>query len=477
MCERVRQPINKGALVSKETMRPERGKLSNHSTRFTHPLSLNSIFIATYERVKMSTHTDTQSLHAGFSSDPATNSCDAPLYRTTAYVFNDTEHAANLFALKELGNIYTRLNNPTVDILERTIASIEGGAAAVALASGTAAVFYSIINLAQAGDEIVASSNLYGGSYTQFNDILPQLGIKVRFVDPSNPENFSQAINEKTRAVFTESIGNPSLDVADIRAISEVAHRHGLPLIVDATFTAGLFKPLDHGADIAVYSLTKWYGGHGSGVGGVVVDSGRFNWATDKHPLFAEPEASYNGLRFGVDLPEPLLPVAYALRLRLVPLRNLGACISPDNAWQFIQGIKTLALRVKQHSDNALKVAEYLNQRAQVEWVRYPGLTDHASHEIALRQFDGGFGATVVFELTGGEQAGKSFIERLKLFKHVANVGDSKSLAIHPASTTHSQLTPSQQHDAGISAGLVRLSIGIEHIDDIIADIEQAFSE
>ncbi len=422
------------------------------------------------------THINTQALHASFSSDSATNSVDAPLYRTTAYQFNSTEHAANLFGLKELGNIYTRLNNPTVDVLEKTIASIEGGAAAVALSSGTAAVFYSIINLAQAGDEIVASSNLYGGSFTQFNDILPQLGINVRFVDPSNAENFTKEINAKTRAVFVESIGNPSLDVADISAISDVAHRHGLPLIVDATFTAGIFKPLEQGADIAVYSLTKWYGGHGNGVGGVVVDKGTFDWSTSKHPLLSQPENSYNGLRFGIDLPEPLLPIAYALRLRLVPLRNLGACISPDNAYSFIQGIKTLPLRVKQHSENALKVAEYLQARSQVEWVRYPGLSNHASHPTAVKQFNGGFGAILVFELSGGEQAGRQFIEKLKLFKHVANVGDAKSLAIHPASTTHSQLTVDQQASAGISPGLVRLSIGIENVDDIIADIDQALT-
>jgi O-acetylhomoserine (thiol)-lyase len=423
----------------------------------------------------MSKKLETQALHAGYSPDPTTGSCAVPVYRTSAYVFKDTEHAANLFGLKELGNIYTRLMNPTTDVLEQRVAALEGGAAALAVASGTAAIFYSIINLAQAGDEIVASSNLYGGTYTQFNNILPQLGITVKFVDPSDPQNFAAAITDKTKALYTETIGNPSLDVSDIEAISEIAHAHGLPLIVDATFTtAVLFRPIEHGADIVVNSLTKWYGGHGNGIGGIVVDSGKFDWATGKHPLLSEPDESYHGIRYAIDLPDELRPLAYILRMRLVPLRNLGACISPDNSWQFLQGIETLALRMKQHSENALAVAQFLETQDAVEWVRYPGLESHPSHDVAKRLLKDGFGATVVFELKGGEEAGRTFIEKLETFWHVANVGDAKSLAIHPASTTHSQLTEEQQASGGITPGLVRLSVGIEHIDDLTDDIKQA---
>lgn len=423
----------------------------------------------------MSKKTETLALHAGYTPDPTTGSCAVPVYRTSAYVFKDTEHAANLFALKELGNIYTRLMNPTTDVLEQRVAALEGGAGALALASGTAAIFYSIINLAQAGDEIVASSNLYGGTYTQFNNILPQLGITVKFVDPSDPQNFAAAITDKTKALYTETIGNPSLDVADIEAISTIAHDNGLPLIVDATFTtAALFRPIDHGADIVVNSLTKWYGGHGNGIGGIVVDSGKFDWAAGKHPLLSEPDESYHGIRYAIDLPDELRPLAYILRMRLVPLRNLGACISPDNAWQFLQGIETLGLRMERHSANALAVAKFLEKQKEVEWVRYPGLHSHPSHKVAKKLLKNGFGATVVFELKGGEDAGRAFIEKLETFSHLANVGDAKSLAIHPASTTHSQLSVEQQAEGGITPGLVRLSVGIEHEDDIIADIEQA---
>ena len=423
----------------------------------------------------MSNKIETQSLHAGYTPDPTTGSCAVPIYRTSAYVFKDTEHAANLFGLKELGNIYTRLMNPTTDVLEQRVAALEGGAGALALASGTAAIFYSIINLAQAGDEIVASSNLYGGTYTQFNNILPQFGITVKFVDPSDPQNFTAAITDKTKALYTETIGNPSLDVSDIEAIAKIAHTNGLPLIVDSTFTTpALLRPIEHGADIVVLSLTKWMGGHGNGIGGIVVDSGKFNWATGKHPLLSDPDDSYHGIRYAIDLPDELRPLAYILRMRLVPLRNLGACISPDNSWQFLQGIETLSLRMKKHSDNAQIVAEFLQKLPEVEWVRYPGLADHPSHEIAKRLLPDGFGATIVFELKGGEAAGRKFIESLKIFSHLANVGDAKSLAIHPASTTHSQLTEEQQASGGITPGLVRLSIGIENIDDLTADIKQA---
>ena len=423
----------------------------------------------------MSKKIETQSLHAGYTPDPTTGSCAVPIYRTSSYVFRDTEHAANLFGLKELGNIYTRLMNPTTDVLEQRIAALEGGAGALALASGTAAIFYSIINLAQAGDEIVASSNLYGGTYTQFNNILPKLGITVKFVDPSDPQNFAAAITDKTKALYTETIGNPSLDVSDIEAISAIAHENGVPLIVDSTFTtAALLRPIEHGADIVVLSLTKWLGGHGNGIGGAVVDSGKFDWTTGKHPLLSEPDESYHGIRYAIDLPDELRPLAYILRMRLVPLRNLGACISPDNAWQFLQGIETLPLRMKQHSDNALAVAEFLQKQPEVDWVRYPGLKDHPSHDVAKRLLTHGFGATVVFELKDGEKAGRAFIEKLKIFLHLANVGDAKSLAIHPASTTHSQLSEEQQASGGITPGLVRLSVGIENIDDLTNDIKQA---
>ncbi len=423
----------------------------------------------------MSNKTETLALHAGYTPEPTTGSCAVPIYRTSAYVFKDTEHAANLFGLKELGNIYTRLMNPTTDVLEQRVAALEGGAGALAVASGTAAIFYSIINLAQAGDEIVASSNLYGGSYTQFNNILPQLGITVKFVDPSDPQNFAAAITDKTKALYTETIGNPSLDVSDIEAISKIAHDNGLPLIVDSTFTTPhLLRPLEHGADIVVHSLTKWLGGHGNGIGGIVVDSGKFDWATGKHPLLSEPDESYHGIRYAIDLPDELRPLAYILRMRLVPLRNLGACLAPDNAWQFLQGIETLALRMERHSENALATAKFLEHQDEVEWVRYPGLHSHPSHGIAKKLLKNGFGATVVFELKGGEEAGRNFIEKLEVFSHLANVGDAKSLAIHPASTTHSQLDEAQQASGGITLGLVRLSVGLEHIDDILADIANA---
>jgi len=365
--------------------------------------------------------------------------------------------------------------NPTTDVLEQRVAALEGGAGALAVASGTAGIFYSIINLAQAGDEIVASSNLYGGSYTQFNNILPQLGITVKFVDPSDPQNFAATITDKTKALYTETIGNPSLDVSDIEAIGKIAHDNGLPLIVDSTFTTPhLLRPIEHGADIVVHSLTKWLGGHGNGIGGIVVDSGKFDWSTGKHPLLSEPDNSYHGIRYAIDLPDELRPLAYILRMRLVPLRNLGACLSPDNAWQFLQGIETLALRIERHSENALATAKFLEHQKEVEWVRYPGLHSHPSHKIAKKLLSNGFGATVVFELKGGEEAGRNFIEKLETFSHLANVGDAKSLAIHPASTTHSQLDEAQQAAGGITPGLVRLSVGIEHIDDILADIEQA---
>ncbi len=420
---------------------------------------------------------ETTALHGGQVPDPTTGSRGVPIYRTTAYQFTDTSHAADLFALKELGNIYTRIMNPTQDVLEKRAAELEGGAAALALASGTAGVFYSIINLAGVGDEIVAAKNLYGGTYTMFDNILPQMGIKVNLVDPLDLNAYKAAINDKTKAVYIETIGNPGLEVPDIEAVANLAHGSGLPLIVDSTFTTPyLLRPIEYGADIVVHSLTKWMGGHGTGIGGVVVDAGKFDWNSERFPLYSKPDESYHGLVWATGLGD-LTPVAFILRMRTIPLRNLGACISPDNAWVFLQGIETLPLRMERHCENARKVADYLKSHPSVEWVRYPGLDDHPSAKNAKKYLKKGFGGMVVFGIVGGRDSGVKFINSLKLFSHVANVGDAKSLAIHPSSTTHSQLTDEQQRDAGIPPELVRLSIGIEHIDDILADLGQALAK
>ena len=347
--------------------------------------------------------------------------------------------------------------------------------AGLGVASGSSAVFYSIINLAQAGDNIVSARNLYGGSFTQFDVLLPQMGIEVRFVDSSDPANFAKAADEKTRAFFCETVSNPALEVSDLDAISKAAHEHGVPLIVDATFsTPYLTNPLAHGADIVVHSLTKWLGGHGVGIGGIVIDGGKFDWKAGKHPLFDTPDESYHGLRWGHDLPETLAPLAYILRMRTVPLRNLGACISPDNSWFFIQGVETLPLRMERHCENSLAVAKFLKAHSAVEWVRYPGLEDDSQYELQKKYLKGKGGAMVVFGIKGGKEAGSKFIENCKLFSHLANVGDAKSLAIHPATTTHSQLNPVQQLEGGIKPELVRLSIGLEDIDDLREDLEQA---
>jgi O-acetylhomoserine (thiol)-lyase len=418
---------------------------------------------------------ETLALHGGQQPDPTTTSRGVPVYRTSSYVFPSTERAANLFALKELGNIYSRIMNPTQDVLEQRISLLEGGAASVALASGTTAVFYSIITLAEAGDEIVSANNLYGGTYTMFDAILPTLGIKVNFVRPDDPKNFEKAITDKTRALFIETIGNPVLDFVDVGEIAKVAHKHGVPLIVDATFTTPyLLRCIDHGADIVINSLTKWIGGHGSAIGGIVTDSGKFDWKGKTFRLFNDPDPNYHGLRWAHDLPAALAPIAYALRLRTVPLRNLGACISPDNAWIFIQGVETLNLRMDRHSSNALLVAQWLKKHPKVQWVRYPGLPDDPSYKTASKYLKKGFGGMVVFGIKGGSDSGRKFIDNLKLISHLANVGDAKSLALHPASTSHSQLTEEQQRAGGLTPELVRLSIGLEHIDDITDDIEQA---
>jgi O-acetylhomoserine (thiol)-lyase len=354
---------------------------------------------------------------------------------------------------------------------------MEGGAAGLAVSSGTSAIFYAIITLARAGDNIVSARNLYGGSYTQFKDILPALGIEVRFVDSNDPQNFAAAADDKTRAFFCESVSNPALEISDLEAIAGIAHGIGLPLIVDSTFsTPYLTKPIEFGADIVVHSLTKWLGGHGAAIGGIVVDSGKFNWAGGKHPVFDEPDASYHGLRWGHDLPAPLAPLAYILRMRTGPLRNLGACLSPDNAWIALQGIETLPLRMERHCENALAVAKHLQAHPQVEWVRHPSLPGDPQNALNGRYLRGKGGSMVIFGIKGGAQAGAKFIDSLKMFKHLANVGDAKSLAIHPATTTHSQLNETQQRAAGIPPELIRLSIGIEHIDDVLADLDQALA-
>ena len=422
-------------------------------------------------------HLETLCLHAGAAPDPVTRSRALPVHRTTAFQFDSTEHAANLFGLRELGNIYSRIMNPTQDALEQRVAALEGAAAGLAHASGTAACFNAINNIARAGDEIVSAGNLYGGTFTMFNDIFPQFGLTTRFVDANDPDSFAAAINDRTRALYCETLSNPACDVTDIEAVADVAHSHGLPLIVDATFTTPVLqRSIEFGADVVVNSLTKWLGGHGTGIGGIVLDAGRFDWKGERFPLMNEPDSSYHGLRWAHDLPEELAPVAYLLRMRTVPLRNLGACISPDNAWIFAQGIETLPLRMERHCQNAWAVAEYLKDHKKVESVRYPGLPGDPAHALNDKYLNGMGGPMVVFEIQGGQAAGRSFIESLEMFSHLANVGDAKSLAIHPATTTHSQLNEEQQAAAGITPGLVRLAVGIEHIDDILADLERAFA-
>jgi O-acetylhomoserine (thiol)-lyase len=420
---------------------------------------------------------ETLCLHGGQQPDPTTTARAVPVYRTSSYVFRSTEHAANLFALRELGNIYTRLMNPTTDVLEKRVALLEGAPemGGLGLASGTSAIFYAIINLARAGDNIVSARNLYGGTYTQFDNILPALGITVRFVDSNDPAAFAAAIDGKTRALFCESVSNPALEVTDLEAVADVARAHGLPLLVDSTFsTPYLTRPLEHGADVVIHSLTKWMGGHGAGIGGVVVDGGRFPWAAGKHDLYTDPDTSYHGIRWGIDLPAPLAPLAFILRMRTVPLRNLGACIAPDNSWLLLQGIETLPLRMERHCENARAVALHLSSHPRVEWVRFPGLESDPMFELNKKYLRGKGGSMVVFGVKGGLEAGRRFIDSLQLVSHLANVGDAKTLAIHPASTTHSQLSPDQQAAGGITPELVRLSVGLEHPDDILEDIDRA---
>jgi O-acetylhomoserine (thiol)-lyase len=421
---------------------------------------------------------ETLALHGGQVVDPTTTSRAVPIYRTSSFVFESTEKAANLFALKELGNIYSRIMNPTQDVLEQRVSLLEHGAASVAFASGTAAIFNSIITIMGVGDEIVSASNLYGGTYTMFDAILPTLGITVKFVKQDDPKNFEKAITPKTRALFIETIGNPVLDFTDVAEVAKVAHAHGLPLIVDATFTTPyLLKTIDHGADIVVNSLTKWMGGHGTAIGGIVTDAARFDWKDRKFKFFNDPDPNYHGLKWAHDLPAALAPVAFALRLRTVPLRNLGACTSPDNAWIFLQGLESLPVRMERHCVNAMAVAQWMKKHPKVDWVRYPGLPEDPTFPVASKYLKKGFGGMVVFGIKGGRAAGEKFINSLKLFSHLANVGDAKSLAIHPASTTHSQLSEQQQREGGTTPELVRLSIGLEHVDDIKEDIEQALKQ
>ncbi|MFP4571749.1 MAG: O-acetylhomoserine aminocarboxypropyltransferase/cysteine synthase family protein [Desulfobacterales bacterium] len=417
---------------------------------------------------------ETKCLHAGQVPDPATGARAVPVYRTTSYVFKDSDHAARLFSYQEPGNIYTRMMNPTQEVMEQRMAAMEGGRAALALASGTSAIFYSVINVCSQGQEIVSAGNLYGGTYTMFDNILPQFGITTRFVDPRDPDNFDAAVNEKTRALFAETIGNPSLDVTDIKAVAKIAKKHHLPLIIDGTFTTPyLLRAIEHGANIVVNSATKWLGGHGTGIGGIVIDAGNFDWTDPKFEMFNTPDPSNFNMRMATDLGENN-PIAFAMRMRMVALRNLGACISPDNAWMFLQGMETLPLRMQRHCENAMAVAKWLQDHPKVAWVRYPGLKDDPSYQTAARYLEKGFGSVVVFGIKGGRKAGRRFIDSLELFSHLANVGDAKSLALHPASTTHSQLTDEQQMAAGVSPDMIRLSVGLEHIDDITADLDHA---
>lgn len=415
---------------------------------------------------------ETLAIHAGQEIDPTTMSRAVPLYQTTSFGFRDSDHAADLFALKEFGNIYTRLMNPTTDVFEKRIAALEGAPAALATASGQAATTTSILNIAGAGDEIVSASSLYGGTYNLFSMTLPKLGITVKFVDPSQPENFRAAITEKTKALFAETLGNPKGDVLDIEAVAAIAHEHGIPLIVDNTFPSPyLLRPIEYGADIVVHSATKFIGGHGTSIGGVIVDGGTFDWkASGKFPGLTEPDPSYHGVVYT----EAVGPIAYIIKARVQLLRDMGAAISPFNSFMLLQGLETLHLRMERHSSNTLKVAQFLEQHDSVEWVSYAGLKSHPSYELGQKYLPKGQGAILTFGIKGGLEAGRKLINSVKLFSHLANVGDSKSLIIHPASTTHQQLDEQEQISAGVTPGMVRLSVGTEGIEDILYDLNQA---
>ncbi len=414
---------------------------------------------------------DTLALHAGHAVDQDTLSRAVPIYQTSSYVFRDSQHAADLFALKEFGNIYTRIMNPTTDVLEKRIAAMEGGVGACAFASGMAAITAAILNIAPAGSHVVTSNSLYGGTCTLFSHTLPKMGVEFTFVDPNDPANFAKAVKPNTRAMFIESIGNPKNDVLDYPAIAKIAHDHGVPLICDNTVTSPyLFRPIEHGCDIVVHSCTKIIGGHGNSIGGIVVDSGTFPWDNGKFPMLTEPDPSYHGLKYV----EALGGLAYIIKIRTNILRDTGACLSPFNAFLLLQGVETLHLRAPRHCQNALKLARFLEKHPAVSWVNYPGLPSHPNHDLAQKFLPDGQGAILGFGVKGGLAAGVKFIDSVKLASHLANVLDSKTLVIHPASTTHQQLTEAEQAQAGVTADYVRVSVGTEHIDDIIADFEQA---
>jgi O-acetylhomoserine (thiol)-lyase len=416
---------------------------------------------------------ETLALHAGQDPDPTTNARAVPIYQTTSYVFDSAAHAADLFGLREFGNIYTRIMNPTNDVFEKRVAALEGGVGALAFSSGSAAVTFSILNIAGAGDHVVSANSLYGGTYNLFVHTLPRLGVEIELVDPADPENFRRAIKPSTKVIYAETVGNPKLDTLDIEAVAAIAHEAGVPLIVDNTMaTPYLVRPIDHGADIVVHSATKFIGGHGTSIGGVVVDAGRFDWSqNDKFPGLVEPDDSYHGLKFY----EALGPLTYIVKLRVSLLRDIGAALSPFNAFLFLQGLETLPLRMERHSDNALTVARFLEEHPKVDWVSYPGLPCHPSHDLARKYHHRGlYGAIIGFGIRGGREAGRRFVESTRLLSHLANIGDAKSLVIHPATTTHSQLGVEEQLATGVTDDFVRLSIGIESIDDIVADIAQA---
>jgi len=417
---------------------------------------------------------DTLQVHAGQSPDPATKSRAVPVYQTTSYVFDSIEHAANLFTLKETGNIYTRIMNPTTDVFEQRMAALEGGIGALATSSGSAAITYAIMNIAGAGDEIVSASTLYGGTYNLFANTLPDFGIKTIFVDPDDPENFRRAITDKTKAIYFETIGNPGINLIDIEKVVKIAHENGIPVICDNTFgTPYLIRPIEYGVDIVVHSATKFIGGHGTSIGGVIIDSGKFDWAASgRFPKFTEPDNSYHGLRYAQDIGE----AAYIAKARLTLLRDTGACISPFNAFLLLLGLETLSLRVERHVSNAKKIAEYLSNHPKVSWVNYPSLPGSKYYSLAEKYLPKGAGAIFTFGVKGGLEAGKTFIEKLELFSHLANVADAKSLVIHPASTTHSQLSEEEQRLAGVTPDMIRLSVGIEDVEDLIDDLDQALA-
>ena len=415
-------------------------------------------------------------LHGGQEVDPATTARAVPIYQTTSYVFNSADHAARLFGLQEFGNIYTRLMNPTTDVLEKRVAALDGGIGALAGASGSSAIALAILNLAGSGDEIVSADNLYGGTYNLFQHTFGRLGIKTRFVKSNDLDAVRKAVNSKTKAVYAESIGNPKLDIADFEGLAKVAHEHGLPLIIDNTVSPWLTRPLDHGADILVYSATKFLGGHGTSLGGIIVDGGKFQWTVEKHPLIAAPDPSYHGTEF-VKALAPLGNLAYIIKARVTLLRDLGPALSPFNAFLLLQGIETLHLRLPRHSSNALAVAQWLKKHPKVSWVLYPGLPDSPEKARADKYLKDGYGGILGFGVKGGLEGGRRFINALQLVSHLANVGDAKTLAIHPASTTHSQLSPEEQASTGVTPDFVRVSVGIENVDDIIADLDQALAK